>query len=354
MWAGIVSRIRSANRLKRFTKLRKGLIITAAGLAALGMTLTSVAQTGHANPSQLQHLDSQEKQVVLKVEDQAVQNPAKFQEKKDSYKKISSAAIRISQFVTMANNALLIGSPSFDEAERLLLRAHNEFKLIQERLLGEDIFVSSTLVINLMQDLDCSTDRMVGFDWDDTVKRVQDNIQNGRFDESYRDVERFKQRVVRLQDLVNKDAHFHNANKLEREIMVGERDYKYSHELSILSSTAEKSHDLGQLNSVVKTVTKELNIIRKDKSVLRDLGEDPNPIIEQMNEIRGVALAKKAEVLIVRAETHQSINDLFLAKMDATQAVKYGNTDAVEILEHVQQAIASFKGTKTVPRHILL
>ena len=179
MWAGIVSRIRSANRLKRFTKLRKGLIITAAGLAALGMTLTSVAQTGHANPSQLQHLDSQEKQVVLKVEDQAVQNPAKFQEKKDSYKKISSAAIRISQFVTMANNALLIGSPSFDEAERLLLRAHNEFKLIQERLLGEDIFVSSTLVINLMQDLDYSTDRMVGFDWDDAGKFLPVYVEKG-------------------------------------------------------------------------------------------------------------------------------------------------------------------------------
>ena len=325
MWTGFVSRIRSSNRLKRLTKLRRRLLIGATTIAALGVALSSVTSAGNVSATQ-----------------------------KDSYKEIVRETVNASQFITFASNSFGLGgkypSPSYDQAEKWLLKAHTELTLISERFKGEDVRVNNNSFHLTLEQLDYVADTVVGLDWEDTTNRAKENIRNGRFSESYRDIERFKQRVLRLKDFVNKDSYFHKANTLEREVQIGERDLKYFHELANARNIAEHSTDIRALNDNIQFLHKEMNIVRKDKSVLRDLGEDPSKTKEQITEILGMTLAKKAEALVMRAETSQTGNDLFLAKMDATQAIRYGNEDAVKILEKINEGIKLYNSTKTVPR----
>ena len=78
------------------------------------------------------------------------------------------------------------------------------------------------------------------------------------------------------------------------------------------------------------------------------LNVNPYIVLGEMNQIIGKAYAKKAEILIIRAETHQSINDLFLARMDAREAIKSGNKDAMKLLEEINEKIKLYKNTRFI------
>ena len=80
MWTGFVSRIRSSNRLKRLTKLRRRLLIGATTIAALGVALSSVTSAGNVSATQ-----------------------------KDSYKEIVRETVNASQFITFASNSFGLG-----------------------------------------------------------------------------------------------------------------------------------------------------------------------------------------------------------------------------------------------------